>query len=54
MRLIHQHLGIVSEPSAAVGLAALIENRTKYKGKNVATIICGSNATPQIFEDLIK
>lgn len=49
MRLIHQHLGIVSEPSAAVGLAALIENKAKYKGKSVATIICGSNTSLQEF-----
>ncbi len=54
MRLIHQHLGIVSEPSAAVGVAALIENGKRYKGKNVALIICGSNTTPQMFGDLIK
>lgn len=54
MKLIHQHLGIVSEPSAAVGVAALIENGKKYKGKKVATIICGSNVPQQQFTDLIK
>ncbi|MEB2781485.1 pyridoxal-phosphate dependent enzyme [Algoriphagus sp. C2-6-M1] len=45
MKLIHRHVGIVAEPSAAVGIAALLENNNLYKGKNVATIICGSNTT---------
>ena len=45
MILINQHLGIVAEPSAAVGIAALLENKAKYKGKNVGIIICGSNTS---------
>lgn len=45
MELINQHLGIIAEPSAAVGIAALLENRAKYKGKDVGIIICGSNTT---------
>ncbi|WP_020532004.1 threonine ammonia-lyase [Flexithrix dorotheae] len=43
MKLINQHLGIIAEPSAAVGIAALLENKAKYKGENVGIIICGSN-----------
>ncbi len=45
MKLIYRHVGVVAEPSAAVGIAALLENKGKFKGKNVATIICGSNTT---------
>lgn len=47
MQLIHLHAGIVSEPSGAVGIAALIENADRFKDKTVATIICGGNITEQ-------
>ena len=45
MRLIHQHLGIVSEPSGAVGIAAILENPDYFKNQTVATILCGGNLT---------
>lgn len=47
MKLIHQHLGLVCEPSGAVGIAALLENRERFAGQTVATIICGGNLTPE-------
>ena len=47
MNLIHLHAGIVSEPSGAVGIAALIENKDQFTNKTVATIICGGNVTEQ-------
>src|SRR5688572_17250573 len=47
MQLIHLHAGIVSEPSGAVGIAALIENKDQFKDMTVATIICGGNVTKQ-------
>lgn len=43
MRLLYEHAGIIVEPSAALGVAALIEHRDKFTQKRVATIICGSN-----------
>ena len=46
MRLAHQHLGLVLEPSGAAGLAALIENKEAFAGKSVAIILCGGNLTP--------
>ncbi len=45
MKLLHQHLGIVVEPSGAVGVAAILEQPEKFKNKNLATIICGGNLT---------
>ena len=45
MRLVHRHAGLVVEPSAAVGVAALLENRERYRGQTVATILCGGNLT---------
>ena len=47
MRLLHQHLGLVVEPSAAVGVAALLENPARFKDQTVASILCGGNLTPQ-------
>ena len=32
MNLIHLHAGLVSEPSGAVGIAALMENTALFKG----------------------
>jgi threonine dehydratase len=46
MRLAHQHLGIVLEPSGAAGLAALLEHRDRFAGQNVAIVLCGGNLTP--------
>jgi threonine dehydratase len=47
MRLAHQELGLVLEPSGAVGLAALLADSTRFKGRLVGTILCGGNLTPE-------
>jgi threonine dehydratase len=50
MKLLHQHAGLVVEPSGAVGTAAILENRELFADKTVATIICGSNLTTEQIE----
>ena len=45
MKLIHVHAGVVAEPSAVVGIAAIIENRADFKNKSVATLITGGNVS---------
>jgi threonine dehydratase len=47
MRLVHEHLGIVLEPSGAAGLAAVLENRDRFRGQDVAVVLCGGNLTPE-------
>lgn len=47
MRLLQSHAGLMVEPSAAVGLAAMLENRELFTGKTVALILTGSNLTDQ-------
>ena len=47
MRLLHQHAGLVVEPSGAVGVAALLENRDRFANQRVGTIICGGNLTAE-------
>jgi threonine dehydratase len=49
MRLLYEHAGLVVEPSAALGVAAVLEDRARYRGTHVATIVCGGNVTPSDF-----
>ncbi len=50
MRLLHQHAGLVVEPAAALGVAAILEDRDRFAGRAVATIVCGSNVSPADFD----
>jgi threonine dehydratase len=43
MRLLLEHTGLVVEPSAALGVAAVLENRDRFAGRHVVTVICGGN-----------
>jgi threonine dehydratase len=47
MRLAHEHLGIVLEPSGAAGLAAILENRERFREQKVAIVLSGGNLTPE-------
>jgi threonine dehydratase len=47
IRLAHRHLGLVLEPSGAVGIAALLEHKNAFVGKTVAVILSGGNLTPE-------
>ncbi len=47
MRLAHEHLGIVLEPSGAAGLAAILENRENFADQTVAVVLCGGNLTAE-------
>jgi threonine dehydratase len=43
MRMLLDHAGLVVEPSAALGIAAILEDRDRFAGRHVITIVCGSN-----------
>jgi threonine dehydratase len=47
MRLLYEHAGLVVEPSAALGVAAILDDPARFAGRHVATVICGSNVVPQ-------
>lgn len=49
MRLLYEQAGLIVEPSAALGVAAVLEDRSRFAGKHVASIICGSNVNPADF-----
>ncbi|MEU2623823.1 pyridoxal-phosphate dependent enzyme [Streptomyces sp. NPDC007157] len=43
MRILLEHAGLVVEPSAALGIAAILEDRARFAGRHLVTIVCGSN-----------
>ena len=43
MRMLLDRAGLVAEPSAALGIAAVLEDRDRFAGRHVVTIVCGSN-----------
>jgi threonine dehydratase len=47
MRLAHEHLGLILEPSGAAGIAALLEHKGAFAGKTVGIVLCGGNLTPE-------
>jgi threonine dehydratase len=49
MRMIYEHAGLVVEPSAALGIAAILEEPERFAGRRVTTILCGSNVGPADF-----
>jgi threonine dehydratase len=49
MRMLYEHAGLVVEPSAALGIAAVLEDPERFDGRRVTTILCGSNVDPADF-----
>lgn len=47
MQLAHRELGLVLEPSGAAGLAGLLTHRAQFRDKLVATVLTGSNLSPE-------
>jgi peptide deformylase len=54
MRLVYQHAGLLLEPAGAVGVAAIVAYRELFAGKNVATVLCGSNITESQIKEYLK
>ncbi|MEV5967624.1 pyridoxal-phosphate dependent enzyme [Kribbella sp. NPDC051952] len=54
MRMLLHHAGLVVEPSAALGIAAILEDRARFAGRHVATIICGSNVNPDTYHQWVS
>lgn len=47
MKLAHQHVGVVLEPSGAVGIAAIMNNKNLFAKQRITTILCGGNLTSE-------
>jgi threonine dehydratase len=54
MRLLYQHSGLIVEPAAALGIASIVESPNRFRGRTVATILCGSGVSTSDFEMLIS
>jgi threonine dehydratase len=50
MRALYEHAGLVVEPSAALGIAAVLEQPERFAGRRVSTIVCGSNVDQADFD----
>ena len=53
MKLLHTNASIVVEPSSAVGIAAILDNKDYFKGKTVAVVICGANITEEQIKEYL-
>jgi peptide deformylase len=53
IRLVYQHAGLLLEPAGAVGVAAIVAHPAVFAGKNVATVLCGSNITQNQIEQYL-
>jgi len=49
LRLLLEHAGLVVEPSAALGVAAVLADPARFAGRHVVTIVCGSNVDPAAY-----
>ena len=49
MRALYEHAGLVVEPAAALGIAAVLEQPERFAGRRITTILCGSNVGPADF-----
>lgn len=54
MRLLYEQSGLIVEPAAALGVACILENKERFKGACVATVLCGSNVSPNDFGNWMK
>ncbi|WP_137044233.1 threonine/serine dehydratase [Pseudolabrys sp. FHR47] len=53
MKLLYRHSGLIVEPAGALGVASILENPERFRGKTVATVLCGSNVAPMDFENWV-
>ena len=49
MRMLLDHAGLVVEPAAALGIAAILEDRGRFAGRHVVTVVCGSNVDVEAY-----
>ena len=52
MRLLIERAGLLTEPSGAAGIAALMAHRARFRGATVASIITGSNIDPGLLRQV--
>lgn len=53
VKLHFSHANLKCEPTGAVSLGAILENRKRFAGKRVCLIVSGGNVDPSIYSSLI-
>ncbi len=48
MRLLMDAAGVIAEPSGAAGIAAIMSDPARYRGREVVSIVTGSNIDPAL------
>lgn len=54
MRLLHDELDLVIEPSGAVGVAALLASARQWRGRRIGVILSGGNIGRPFFDELTE
>ncbi len=54
VRLLQEHAGLIVEPSAALGVAAVLEDPGRFAGRHLVTVICGSNVDLDAYHRWIR
>ncbi len=54
MRMLLEHAGLVAEASAALGVAAILEDRDRFAGRHLVTIVCGSNVDVEDYHRWVR
>ena len=54
MRLLHRHVGIVTEPAGAVGVAAVVAAPERFEGRDVSAVVTGSNVASDAFRGYVE
>jgi threonine dehydratase len=54
MRMLLRHAGLVVEPSAALGVAAVLEDPDRFAGRHVVTILCGGNVDMDAYHRWVR
>jgi threonine dehydratase len=49
VRLVHEHCGLVTEPSGVAGIAGVLELGDELRGRCIGVPLCGSNVTADDF-----
>jgi len=54
LRLLLEYAGLVVEPSAALGIAAVLEDPERFAGRHLVTVICGSNVDLESYHRWVR
>lgn len=53
LKLFIKNHNMIVEGAASLGLAALLKEKAKYRGKNVVLIVCGNKLSPDLLKELV-